>query len=270
MTNKPVKQETQALVTYGEWTPEQMEKESTEMSSGNDFWKAPVGTTSVRFLPPKIGWPSPFVIQHQHYIEMPNLDHAIIFCCPLMHDKRTCLACKKADQMESSGNPRDAQVSKKLRPRKRVLANIILGNKESEAKVQIYGFGKSVYDQLKAIRENSEGGGNFLDPHKGFNVLIKRVGTGKDDTEYTLIPARAQTPLLNMGWIDMQTDLRKLVWVPTEDQQVRLFKGEDPKEIRGEAKAERQRAKAEDDDLDGAAPGRTAEDDLFDEEIDVD
>ena len=277
-TQKPQPEETTAIATYGEWTPEQMEKESKEMASGGDFWKAPVGKTAVRFLPPKIGWKSPFVIQHQHYIELPNVEKAIIFSCPKMHEGKRCLACSKADQMESSGNARDERASKKLRPSRRMLANVIVTPKDPDSRPVIWGFGKTVYDQLKAIREDDEGGGNFTDPVKGFSIVVTRTGTGKDDTRYTCIPSRNVGPLANMDWIETQTDLNKLVRIPTVEQQQRLFDGEDPRDVWGDSKvdrahgSQRRRDDLDEDaiDADSTETKRTAEDDLFDDEVDLD
>lgn len=273
------KEETTAIATYGEWSPEQMEKEAKEMASGGDYWKVPVGSTAVRFLPPKLIWkrPSPFIVRHQHYIEMPNLDKAVIFCCPKMHTGARCLSCGKADEMEASGNSRDEKAAKKLRPSKQMLANVINTPKVAESKPVIWTFGVTVYNQLKSIREDDEGGGNFVDPIKGFNIIVKRVGASKDDTRYTCIPARDIKPLLNMDWIEIQSDLSRQIRIPTVEQQKRLFDGEDPRDVWGDAKVDRahgsQRAKDDSNAIDADAtdaPGRSAEDDIFDDDIDVD
>lgn len=284
-TSKPAPEESTAIATYGEWTPEQMEKESSEMSSGGDFWKPPVGNTAVRLLPPKIGWPSPFVIQHQHFIQIPGNANKVIFSCSKMHEGKKCLPCAKADALEASGNSRDERAAKGLRPQRRMMCNAIVSPKKVEGnKPVIWVFGKTVYDQLKAIRENEEAGGNFLDPVKGFNIVIQRVGTGKEDTKYTLLPSRNQTPLGNMDWIDVQMDLRKLIRLPTVDQQKRLIDGEDPRDVWGDAKSDRahgsDRRVDDASDLDTGAidadstevkeKKRTAEDDLFDDEVDLD
>lgn len=268
-------QGTTAIAQYGEWTPEQMEKESAEIGSSGDFWKVPVGRTVVRFLPPKIGWPSPFVIRHSHFIELPGLTNAVSFSCPKAHEGKICLACKKADELETSGNSRDAKMAQRLRPSKRIAANIIVGPNNPDQKVQVWEFGKTVYDQLKAIREDDAGGGNFLDPMKGFNISVKRVGTGKDDTKYTLTPARDITKLANMEWIEVQRDLRRLVRIPTVDQQKRLLDGEDPRDVWNDSKDDddqprRSRKRGDDDAIDVDDDKRTAEDDLFDDEVDLD
>ena len=268
----PPKQETTAIVQYGDWTEEQQEKDSKEMSGSGEWWKPPVGKSSVRFLPPKVGWPGPFVVQHQHFINMPGIDRAIIFCCPKMHENKKCLACAKADTLEASGNAKDEKQAQKLRPQKRMMANVVINSKKPDSKVQVWAFGKTIYDQLKAIRQDDENGGNFLDPIKGFNLGLTRTGTGRDDTRYTIISAREQTKLANMDWIEVQKDLRRTVRIPTVEQQERLFDGEDPRDVFGSgrpAAGNGQSSPSDSIDVDGSEV-RTAEDDLYDDEVDVD
>jgi gp32 DNA binding protein like len=266
-----------AIVQYGDWTPEQIKEDGKQMDSGGDYWKVPVGTTAVRLLPPKLGWKSPFVIRHQHFIRMPGVEKPIIFCCPREHESKQCVPCARADKLETSGNKRDAGMAKNLRPRKGVLANVVVNPKDETSKVQLWTFGTTVFNQLKSIRENDESGGNFLDPKTGFNIVVKRVGSGKDDTEYTLMPARNQTPLANMAWIDQQRDPRKLIRIPTVEQQERLLAGEDPKDVWGDDDGARpdgdqtqRKGKGRVIDADSTDGKRTAEDDLFDDEVDLD
>lgn len=275
-TKQLAKTGTTAIAQYGEWSDEQMNKDDKEMSTGGDFWKPPTGRTSVRFLPPKLGWPGPFVIQHQHFIRMPGIEKAIVFACPKMHDSKKCLACDKADTLETSGNARDAKQSKTLRPQRRVMANVIVTPKDEDSQVMIWAFGKRVYDALKAIRTDDENGGNFLDPVKGFNISVLRAGQGKDDTVYTLTPGREQSQILNMDWIEIQRDLRKLIRIPTVDQQKRLFDGDDPRDVwgdKGDADSEEKpqgKSKNGKTVIDVDPDSRTAEDDLFDDEVDLD
>ena len=279
-TKAMTKQETQAIQEYGDWTPEQIQKETKEIGSGGEFWKAPVGRSTVRFLPPKVGWPSPFVIQHQHFIRLPTQDRPVVFCCPQQHEGKQCLACQKADKMETSGNRKDMDNAKKLRPQKRILANVIVDPAEANQKVSVFTFGKTVYDQLKSIRADDENGGNFLDPVKGFNMVINRVGTGKDDTRYTVIPARGTSQLANMDWLATQRDLRKMIRIPTVDQQQRLIDGEDPRDVWGDGDGQPYDARSKGpkdangkdgkDVIDVDDGKRTAEDDLFDDEVDLD
>ena len=270
-----VKTEAGEIVQYGDWTPEQIKEEDKEMSSGGEFWKPQVGRQLVRFLPPLPGWKGPFTIQHQHFINMPGVEHKIIFTCPKQHKNKPCVACARADKLETAGNSKDTKQAKKLRAQRRVGANVIVTPKDPTSKVSIWWFGKRVYGQLKGFREDVENGGNFLDPLKGYDISVTRVGTGKDDTVYTLVLARNQTQLLNMGWITAQTDLRKFIRIPTVEQQKRLLDGEDPRDVWNDGNEPQRPAASSDldDDLDGTpvkGSGRTAEDDLYDDEVDLD
>lgn len=266
-----------AITSYGDWSPEQMEEESREMAGSGVYWKVPDGRSVVRVLPQKAEWgKSPFLIQHQHFITLPGIPHKIVFCCPKQHEAKTCLACSKAAQLESSSNARDRRAADGLKPNKRVMANVVVNPKDARSSVQVWTFGKQVYDQLRAIRENPDAGGNFLDPHRGFNLSVRRTGVDLS-TKYAISAARESTPLANMEWLEIQTDLRRLVRIPSVQQQERLFDGEDPRDVWGSddddarpAPSQTRRA-TRDDVIDTQADERnTAEDDLFDDEVDVD
>jgi hypothetical protein len=263
-TQALAKQGTQAIVDYGGWDLEQAGEEAKEMSTGGDFWKAPVGKTAVRFLPPKKGWPSPFVIMHQHFIRMPGVERPIVFCCPKQHESKRCIACEKADELETSGSRIDVQQARNLRPSKRVMANCVVDPKNAQAEVVIWGFGVKVFNQLLSIRKDEENGGDFTNPAEGFNVVVERKGTGKDDTEYTCIPGRNRGPIANQDWLTNQKDLRKLIKIPTPEQARRLLDGEDPRDVWSEESRPRGGV------IDVDPKQRTAEDDVFDDDIDLD
>jgi hypothetical protein len=60
-------------------------------------------------------------------------------------------------------------------------------------------------------------GGDFTHPEKGYDIKIKRKGTGKNDTEYKVYPMKAG-PLGDLTWIDKQVDLTRFGEVkPLED-----------------------------------------------------
>jgi hypothetical protein len=270
-----VKQGSTSLVEYGTWSPEAMEEESKAIDTKSDFWKVPVGKTVARFMPPLLGWKtnkgSPFSVQHQHFIHMPGIEQVIIFNCPKMHENKFCGGCQRADKLETSGAALDMKMAKKLRPQKRVLANVIIDHR-TNPRLVIWAFGKTVYDQLKSIRGDDENGGDFLDPSaRGFDIVVERKGTGQFDTEYTLTASRNRSPLKDMEWIGMQKDPSQFVHIPTKDQQERLLAGEDPRDVWGEGREDRGRRAPREDviDVDAGPAQRTAEDDLFDDEVDL-
>lgn len=253
------------IVKYGSWTPEQAEKESKDLSNTKDFWKASVGRNVVRFLPPKVDWPSPFVVRYQHFVVVPGLANKVIYSCPREHKAGwPCVTCDKADKLERSGSRRDTDTAKKLRPQKSVLANIIADPGNKDAAPLVFSFGKKIHEALKQIRSDTENGGDFMHPDKGFCIVINRKGTGKDDTEYTVAASRNTNKLANMAWIEEQVDCRRLIRIPTVDQQNRLLAGEDPRDVWSDDGdgAPRRRRGGEDDGL-----GGKSRDDIEDAEL---
>jgi hypothetical protein len=52
----------------------------------------------------------------------------------------------------------------------------------------------------------------------GFDLIVKRKGMTRNDTKYTILPARNRTPLGDMTWIDAQVDLDEFILTKTIDE----------------------------------------------------
>jgi hypothetical protein len=82
--------------------------------------------------------------------------------------------------------------------------------------VQVFGFGKMIHEALVKIRSDEDAGGDFCNPDTGFDIIIDRKGTGKNDTEYTVMAARKQSKLGDYSWIEQQQDLERFAKVPAD------------------------------------------------------
>ncbi len=116
-----------------------------------------------------------------------------------------------------------------------------------EAGPRILTFGKTIWKALKQIMEDD---GDYTNPtDTGFDIIINREGTGKNDTEYSVKSHRESTPLhpdpaIAHDWITNQRDL---------DAYTVLLEPEDLlKQLRGEKGGGRGRG----DDDDGAREER--------------
>lgn len=218
------------LVKYGVWTPDAVtaEEKELEKSGGGDFLKLVLGKNVLRFLPPKLGQSTPFIIVWQHYIKKPGASGNISFACPRAHLKAACPVCDHADALGKTGSPADREAAYQLRAKIRVFANVIeRGEGGAEKGPQILAYGKKVHEQLLQLRKDVDAGGDFTDPINGFDITIERTGTGKDDTTYAVRPARNNTPLGNMDWIDAQADLGRYA-VPKTAAEIQELLGIDP------------------------------------------
>lgn len=248
------------LVKYGSYdlTAATEEGEQWEKSRSTDILKLEVGRNVLRFMPPSPGSTSPFRVVYQHYLNPPG-GKLTVLTCPRMEAKQSCPVCFEADRYKRSGSPADRDAAYKLFPTRRVFANVI-DRKDPESGVKVVAFGKMVHEALIAIRKDEDAGGDFTSPTDGFDIIVEREGTGATDTRYKVLPARKQSPLGNMEWLDQQHDLGRFAAVRSAAEITRIMSGEE--------EAAPQRGKG------GGAPrsgggapqrqpkGRTAEDDL--------
>ncbi len=212
------------LVKYGAYSEEAAKTEQTELDKGGgDFFKFEVGKNIMRFLPPPEGCSSPFMIVWQHFVQLPGMSKAASFNCPLKMLGKPCPVCQKVSALRATGNPADYDLAGDYLPKCRVYASAMVRGHEEHGP-RVCAFGKTIHEELLSIRED----GDFTDPLEGFDIVITRVGTGKNDTEYSVKASRDNSMLavteegepdieaMNT-WIGTQPDVRGFGRVPTMD-----------------------------------------------------
>lgn len=203
---------------YGTYEPEAAAAEAEELAKGtSEFFKPGVGRNPIRVLPPPLGKNSPFVVTYQHALDLPGMSKMLSFNCPRLMAKRPCPVCQEADRLKGTGRQADYDLAGEFFARVRVYTNIIDRTNPENGPV-IWAFGKKIHEALTALRQDKDAGGDFTDPtENGFDLIVTRVGTGKNDTKYTVNPARSCSELGDMEWIDMQHDLSRYARVPSAD-----------------------------------------------------
>jgi gp32 DNA binding protein like len=208
---------TKSLVKFGDFSIEEAEREMMEMekmSGSRDYMKLVVGRNIIRILPPKdAAGRSPFQLVMEHFLRLPGAQRPVVFACPTVTAKQRCPACEHAQRLRASGNPADRELAYDMSAKMRVYCNVI-NRKEPEKGPQILPIGKTIYEQLLSIRKDEDAGGNYSDPLNGFDIVIERKGTGKNDTEYAVHGSRKQSPLHTDAaqaeeWIATQADLSR-------------------------------------------------------------
>lgn len=249
------------IVKYGTYEVEAADKEAEDLERGStEFLKFKVGRTVMRLLPPPLGKKSPFRVVWTHYVNLPGAADPISFACPRQEGKKPCPICSRADQLKGTGNPADYDRAKELFAKRRIYANVI-NREEPEKGPVVAGFGKTIHEALVALRRDPDAGGDFCHPDSGYDIIIERKGTGKNDTEYKVFPARKSTPLGNMDWIEVQHDLERYAQILT------------PEEIRAKLSGEKDGGQPQQQarDIGGgkasATPRRTVESDAVQGEV---
>lgn len=212
------------LTKWGDWGDDQAKADTSLTKAGQkNYLKLTVGDNIVRFLPPKPGKATPLTATFNHFIEMPD-GRKVSFNCPRMMAQRPCVACTKAQQLSESRSAVDKNAAKRMFPKLRVFANVVDRNSEALG-VQVYGFGKTIMDELTSIRNNPRKGGNFTHPITGRDIIISRSGTTQNDTRYSVSPDIQATPLHQDSatvdfWLNTAYDLTSFAEV-LDDETIR-------------------------------------------------
>jgi len=206
------------------------EKAASE-SEGKNYMKLKVGRNVVRILPPPEGESSVFKVVYQHFLELPGKKGS--FMCPRIMNKQHCPICAKADELKASGRKADMEAANDLFARRRVFCSVI-DRADEAAGPKVLGIGKTVHEPLLDMRRNEDVGGDFAHPIEGFDIIITRTGTGKNDTKYTVSAARNNSQLAGdeetmQGWIDGQADLSAIARLPDAEAMAE-FLGTDAEE----------------------------------------
>ena len=240
------------LVKYGSFDLDELEKQDSQAgasTSSADFVKLKDGKNVLRFLPPKVGEKSPFMLTHEHYVKAENGESAR-FVCPKNQESKPCPACKMSAELRSTGNNLDRDKSFDFAPKLRVYANVV--SIDDPASPKIYGFGKMVWEGLKRIRKDRDDGGDYTDPtESGFNIVINKTGENLG-TRYSVTAARNNTPLEDLSVIEQQWDLNKYSAVPSMEEAIDLMQNgyqkkdysDKPKQISDGPKMKTRRADA--------------------------
>jgi hypothetical protein len=191
---------------------------------GGTFWRPDTGTTRIRVLE---GWPGavlPFVTLAQHFLGGEEQKSYACPATPGIKDAdgkdRTCIICKASRHYKRLGSEIEEQLGNDLSPRKVFLWNVLVRGKESEG-IKIYSAGWTVHSTLLAYVADEENP-NFLDPFKGFDVVIERIGSGLK-TKYNIRAVTAPCSLARTKeetetlW-NSATDLTKHLVAPSEEE----------------------------------------------------
>lgn len=150
--------------------------QSTSNTKDN-FWKPEPGQQVVRIVPYKHNKDNPFIELFFHY----NLGNNKTYLSPLSFGRPDPVA-EFADKLKSTGNKDEWIQGKRLEPKMRTFAPVVVRGKESEG-VKFWGFGKTIYAELLSI---------ISDPDYGD---ITDLMNGRDiDVEFTPAEAQGQYP----------------------------------------------------------------------------
>ena len=188
-------------------------------STKENFWKPEPGKQVVRIVPYKHNKDNPFIELFFHY----NLGNNKTYLSPLSFGRPDPVA-EFADKLKSTGNKDEWIQGKRLEPKMRTFAPVIVRGKESEG-VKFWGFGKTVYQELLGVIADPDYG-DITDATNGRDIGIDRQTPAEAGNQYGKTTVRVkpnQTTITDDATLlesimDNQSDLVELYNEPTYDE----------------------------------------------------
>ena len=148
----------------------------------NVFWKPSEGEQEIRIVPTADG--DPFKVFHFHY----NLGEAARggIVCPKRQFGEECPVCEFASSLWQEESSESKKMAKSLFVRQRFFSPVIVRGEEEQG-VRIWGYGKTIYEQLLGLVLNPDYG-DITDVDKGVDLTLT----------YTLPKTKGAYPTTNL------------------------------------------------------------------------
>lgn len=182
---------------------EQFKQDATKSSGSKYFWKPVEGKQTIRIIPNKYTPDFPFTELYFHYLFKKTI------LSPMTHGNPDPVQ-EFADKLKKTGSKDDYKEAKKLEPKLRYYAPIVVRDKEDEG-VKFWGFGKEVYNELLRLMEDPDYG-DITDIQNGIDLTVEMTPKEKTSTNFaqtTVRPKRTSTPA-----VDTKEQLAKIMDQP--------------------------------------------------------
>ena len=143
----------------------------------NSFWKPQPGKTQIRIVPYFHNKSNPFSELYFHYSLVKNKT----VLSPLSFGRPDPVQ-EFADKLKASGNKDEWIQGKRIEPKMRTFAPVIVRGEENEG-VKFWGFGKTVYQELLGIIADPDYG-DISDATTGRDIVVERQTPAEAGNQY--------------------------------------------------------------------------------------
>ena len=141
------------------------------------IWKPQPGKTQIRIVPYSHNKDNPFIELFFHYSLVPNKT----VMSPQSFGRPDPVQ-QFADKLKSSGDKDEWIQGKRIEPKMRTFAPVIVRGEENEG-VKFWGFGKTVYQELLGIIADPDYG-DISDPMTGRDIVVERQTPAEAGNQY--------------------------------------------------------------------------------------
>ncbi len=196
-----------------------LESLQSTSSTANNFWKPDPGKQVVRIVPYTHNKDNPFVELFFHY----NLGQNKTYMSPMSFGRPDPVQ-EFADKLKSTGDKDEWIQGKRLEPKMRTFAPVVVRGRESEG-VKFWGFGKTVYQELLGVIDDPDYG-DITDATNGRDIGIERQTPAEAGNQYGKTTVRVKPNQSTItddkkvleNVLNSQSDLTELYTEPTYDE----------------------------------------------------
>jgi hypothetical protein len=186
-----------------------------------NFWKPAVGKTLIRIVPSKFDKSNPFKEVYFHY----GVANRSMIALTNFGEKDPIV--EFASQLRKSSEKENWQLAKKIEPKMRVFAPVIIRGEEEKG-VRLWEFGKETYLELLSMVAD-EDIGDFSDIYEGRDLTIETVGPEVTGTKYNKSTVRPRTKITPLS--DNSTQAK--MWMSEQPEILTLYKKYEYDEMKG-------------------------------------
>jgi hypothetical protein len=186
-----------------------------------NFWKPAVGKTLIRVVPSKFDKSNPFKEVYFHY----GVANRSMIALTNFGEKDPIV--EFASQLRKSSEKENWQLAKKIEPKMRVFAPVIVRGEEEKG-VRLWEFGKETYLELLSMVAD-EDIGDFSDIYEGRDLTIETVGPEVTGTKYNKSTVRPRTKITPLSDNSAQAKM----WMSEQPEILTLYKKYEYDEMKG-------------------------------------
>lgn len=186
-----------------------------------NFWKPTVGKQIIRVVPSKFDKSNPFKEVYFHY----GVANRSMIALTNFGEKDPIV--EFASQLRKSSEKENWQLAKKIEPKMRVFAPVIVRGEEEKG-VRLWEFGKETYLELLSMVAD-EDIGDFSDIYEGRDLTIETVGPEVTGTKYNKSTVRPRTKITPLSDNSAQAKM----WMSEQPEILALYKKYEYDEMKG-------------------------------------
>jgi hypothetical protein len=176
----------------------------------DSLWKPTPGKHQIRLVPYKFNKDIPFIELFFHY----NINNKT-YLSPISFGRPDPIV-EFAEKLKRTGDTDDWKAGKKMEPKLRTFAPVIVRGKENEG-VKFWGFGKTVYQDILGYIADPDYG-DITDPMSGRDIVLEIVSAEESNAAYPTTTIRvkpsttklAETPEQIQNLLENQKDITEL------------------------------------------------------------